>query len=177
MTTKAKSNEVISFTLAQRENGTALLTFAVKDGGNVVLDTAKLSLAVIQRAAWHGLKQRVSDRAAISRNTDTGKPASPKDKLDAMRALVDHYHSGTNEWSMKREGGAGQSADSLLCEAMAQVYPGKTEAEIKEWVKGKSTKDKVALLNHGEIKVAADTIRAKVVEEFKVDVDAMLEGF
>ena len=174
MQTKPKSNSVITHALQQRADGTALLTFIVKDVGNVVLDTAKCHAAVRAKAETHGWFQRINDAAAISRNTETGKPASPKDKFDALRALVEHYHSGTSDWSRKSERLPGRDSSALLIEAMCEVYPEKDRATVEKFVEGKSAKERVALLNHGEIKKAADAIRAKAVET--IDAEGLLKG-
>lgn len=109
MQTKPKSNSVITTEI----DGTRI-TFRVKDAGSVTLNTEDLSPAVRSRALQHGMIQRISDAAALSRNPDTGLPASPQDKLAAMEELVAHYASGTEEWGRKRAAGAGAEGGITL---------------------------------------------------------------
>ena len=97
MITKAKSNSVITHKL---ENN--VITFTVRDAGEFTLDMGKLSTAVRDRAAVHGMIQRISDRAAISRDEKTGLSATPESKLAAMQNLADFYMTGTEDWSPSR---------------------------------------------------------------------------
>jgi len=128
-----KSNSVINTTINAAEN---TITFDVRGAGSVTLNMAKLSEANLAYAALHGMKQRVSDAAAISRNPDNGQPATPQDKLDAMAALVAHYESGGDEWSVRKAtGGAGTKPSGLTLRALAQVQ-GLPLAEMRARVDG-----------------------------------------
>lgn len=112
---KTKTNSVVT---ASWEG--AILTLKVAGAGNVVLSMDALSPTIIERAAMHGLEQRLRDRAAIARDTKTGASASPADKFARIKELADHYAAG-GEWEM-RGGGAGRmkEADYIL-QALAQV--------------------------------------------------------
>jgi hypothetical protein len=71
----------------------------------------------------HGMIQRVSDSAAIPCDKLTGKSATPQMKFDAMKPIVDHYMSGSEDWAIKRsEGGKREaSADVFVLQALADV--------------------------------------------------------
>jgi hypothetical protein len=49
----------------------------------------------------HGFTQRISDGAALSRDTTNGQSATPEAKHARMKALADHYMSGTVEWAVR----------------------------------------------------------------------------
>lgn len=107
-----------------------VLVFKVHGAGETRLDLAKLSAGVKDRAMLHGLVQRVSDRAAISRNPENGQAATPQDKLARMQALVDWYNTGTGEWSPTRTAGGGKAKGvNPVVEAVAEIQ-GVTYAEM-----------------------------------------------
>ena len=102
MQTKPKANSIVTTTLA--DDGSAITWTVLKAGpdgadASMTLKFAACSEAVQRRAMVHGFSQRIMDKAAISRNPATGKAASPADKFAAMRGLVDHYMSGSGDWS------------------------------------------------------------------------------
>ncbi len=114
-----KANSVINTTINAADN---TITFDVRGAGSVTLNMSRMSPENLAYAALHGMKQRVSDAAAISRNPDNGQPATPQDKLDAMAALVAHYESGGVEWGIRKAtGGAGAKPSGLTLRALAQV--------------------------------------------------------
>ena len=71
---KMKSNATMAVEIDRASNR---ITFTVRDAGEIVLDMSRLSPEVLAYAAFHGMKQRIADAAAMSRNPDTGAPASP----------------------------------------------------------------------------------------------------
>ncbi len=114
MQTKAKGNSVITHALEGDK-----ITFTVLGAGAVTMDTEKLHDDIMQRAAIHGLIQRISDAAAIGRDPETGRSASPAEKLAAMTELVAYYETGTADW--KRTGTGEGSGKSITIEAIARV--------------------------------------------------------
>ena len=73
--TDTKRNATISATI----NGTTLaLTFA--NGETLTMRGDALNGDVQQYAMMHGLKQKLVDAAAISRNPETGRAATVEDK-------------------------------------------------------------------------------------------------
>jgi hypothetical protein len=174
MQTKAKANSVITHAMEGD-----VITFKVKDAGEVGLDLTKLHEAIVKRAAVHGMIQRISDAAAISRDAETGQSATPKEKLAAMSALIDHYHSGTEEW--RRTGTGEGGGKSLTIEAIAEVKGISYEAAEAEVVKfaekrNESTKAILAFLRKGEkVMRAMEAIRARRQGAPKVDADEALQ--
>jgi len=160
------------------DNG--VVTFTVAGAGDTMLDLGALSEATRHRAMVHGMIQRVSDAAAMSRNDETGKPASPADKLAAMARLVDHYNSGTDQWTMVREGGGGGNEGGLLGQVLMRAYgakAGETADQHRErilaYVKKRTPKERAALLAEPRLAQIAAQIRE---EQGKgVDTSGMLD--
>lgn len=113
----ARANSIISTTI---DNDT--ITFAVQGVGNLTINMKQVSTQNATRAMHHGIIQRVSDAAALSRNTDTGQPASPADKFDAMKRIVDHLNSGSPDWSLRvASGESGSAVAGITLKAVASV--------------------------------------------------------
>lgn len=153
MNTKAKANSVITHVVGELyrdEKGRycRAITFHVLGAGSILMKMDKLANEVIERAAVHGMIQRISDAAAISRDPETGKPASAQDKFDAMSRLVAHYESGTAEWSRKPVAGEREKG-GLLFKALCQMSPSKSPEEIRAWM-GTKTKKELALISRTE---------------------------
>lgn len=96
MQTKPKANSVIT---SRTEPGRII--FTVLGEGELTLNLNRIHPANLERAAIHGLIQRVSDRAAKGRDPETGKPASPAEKAEAMRGAIEHLESGSPDWGMR----------------------------------------------------------------------------
>lgn len=96
MQEKAKSNSTITH---RRVDGK--IEFTVLGAGVFTFDPDKVSAENRARAMIHGFLQRISDRAAISRNPENGQPATPQDKFERMKAMAEHYESGTTEWGLR----------------------------------------------------------------------------
>ncbi len=119
MQSKAKSNSVVTHTLG--EDG-CTLTFKVLGAGEFTFDVLSAHANMQHRAAVHGFVQRISDAAAKSRDTETGKPASPADKLGTMQRVAEHYASGIDQWALVRASGDGAgTGPSIVVRAFARL--------------------------------------------------------
>ena len=175
MQTKAKGNSVITHALDGDK-----ITFTVLGAGAVVMDTTKLADAIMQRAAIHGLIQRISDAAALGRDPDTGRSASPMDKLSAMTELVAYYETGTEEW--KRTGTGEGGGKSITIEAIAKVKSVPYEVAVdyvERYAKAKfegDTKKTLAFLRKsGSVAEAIAEIRKSRQGAPVVDADKALD--
>jgi hypothetical protein len=128
---KKRANAVIK-TQVEGDGPDARMVFAVLGAGTLTLEMGKLSAAVLARAALHGMKQRVSDAAAIPCDRETGRPATPEEKFAAMKELVDHYMTGTGEWNRARAAGSGGGRDTsgITLQAMRRVWPDRDCEEL-----------------------------------------------
>lgn len=167
----ARSNSVIAtdVNVAERK-----VTFKVGDRPAMVLDLARVHEANIAYAALHGFKQRVSDAGALERTDDNGRliPADEliSAKFQRMSALIEHYHSGTDQWSTRREGS--QSEGGLLLQSLirAGADPETAKAQIAKW----SRSEQLAVLGSAKVKPHADAIRAE--QGRGIDSEALLAG-
>jgi hypothetical protein len=136
----------------------------------MVIQIGDLTSAIQEQALLHGLKQKMVDAAAISRNPDTGRSATIDDKFNAMKEVHDRLHSGS--WNKVRDGGSGTKG-GLLFRALCMMYPDKTAEAIRAFLDKKTAAEKTALRNTKKI---ADIILTLKDDEAgdDVDTDAML---
>jgi hypothetical protein len=119
-----------------------MVEFAVLGAGSVTLDMGKISPEVLAYAAYHGLKQRLSD-CIVSEET-------AGDKLAAITTLRDHYETGTADWRVKVASGE-RDMGGVTIAAVARVQ-GASVADITAKVatmaekKGTTTKAILASL-------------------------------
>lgn len=173
MNAKPKANSIITTTI-EASGDQPIIVFTVRDVGELRLDLAMISEEVRARAMLHGLCQRIADAAALSRSTETGKPASAQDKHDAMKRLVDHYNSGTAEWNIARAAGGGGGSDGYLLQALFQLYPDRGEAQVREFYSKLDKKQRAALIASPKIAPIIDALRAKGAGVSEDEVEAML---
>lgn len=125
----------------------------------------------IQRyATLHGLKQKLVDAAAISRNPGDGSSATPEDKAAAVRDVLSRLLAG--EWNKRREGTA---TGGLLLRALAILYPARTREQLVEFLAGKSDAEKAALRRNPKVAGIIEEIRAADGEAADVDTDSLLD--
>lgn len=171
MQTKPKANSIITHAIADQT-----IMFNVKGLGTIALDMTRLHPAIMQKAAIHGLIQRISDAAAMSRTDDEGRiiPEATLNeaKFEAMSALVNHYATGTSEWSRVSEAGP---RGGILFKALCRMYPERKPDEIREWLDGQSKANQAALRASEKVRAAITAIEAEMVTASpKVDTDALL---
>lgn len=163
------------------EEGT--VTFRVLGKADLVLHADKLHPDILKRAALVGMAQvRIVDAAAVGVADKDGNiiPAAERVEMKYanMAALIEHYESGTSEWSRVGQGGGGKS---ITIEAIAAVQ-GKdydtVEAEVATFADAKyggDTKKALAFLRTGS-RVAAkiEEMRKARLPAPKVDADNAL---
>lgn len=169
---ETKGTRVVSREVKDLEDGQAEIRFKVEGVGELILATSALSNEVRRQAMIHGLVQRISDAAALSRDAKTGKSASPEEKFKAMKVLVDHYASGTVSWNLA--GGERGPSDEvrLLIEALLEVYPKKSKDELSVWTRKRSKEELAALMGQENLKAIMDRKRGERASG--VDAEALL---
>ena len=159
-----------NWTIAHKIEG-QLVRFSVKGAGELTLDVAKVHAANRARAEMHGFVQRISDAAAMARDSKTGASATPQQKFDAMQRLVEHYMSGAEEWSPARSvDGVGRPKSEnpsarLLRVALKLFNPSKDEAVIAQFVKERNAAQITALLLSEQLKEAVELAREQLASE------------
>lgn len=148
------------------ESGLHIITPA----GSIHIDISELSADLVRYAALHGLKQKIGDAAAISRNPETGRAASPEDKFAAMREVADRLLAG--QWNKVREGGTG---GGLLLAALVRMYAGKKDRDtLVAFLAEKSEAEKTALRKNPRVAAIIETIRAETGKAAGIDTDELL---
>lgn len=146
------------------------LTLAFSNGQTITLKDSDLSPAIIAQATLHGLKQKLVDAAAISRNPDTGRSATIDDKYAAVREVYDRLLSG--QWNKNRESGAVKGG--LLFRALCMFYPDKTPEAIRTFLEAKTAEQKTALRKVPKIAAIIATLKDDDTDTDGVDTDALL---
>lgn len=174
-----------NWTIAHKIEG-QLVKFAVKGAGDLVLDLAKVNSANRARAELHGFVQRISDAAAMARDSKTGASATPQQKFEAMKRLVEHYESGSEEWSPARstEGVGRPKVDrdkELLAVALGIHAKDKDTGTIAQFVQGLKKEQVTALLVSEQLKEAVQLAREEMDKEAQkaaagVDAEELLKG-
>lgn len=188
----ALSGKRANWTIAHAIEG-AVITWQVKGAGELKLDLARVSAANRERAALHGFVQRVSDAAAMARDSKTGASATPQEKHAAMKRLVEHYESGAEGWSPQRASeGVGRPRMNgqavLLVRALGVFSPTKSKETIEKFVKELSGGQIAALLHSEQLREAVELAREEIAQEEKalaaaqeaqgqgVDAEELLKG-
>lgn len=154
------------------EGGIGALGLRFANGRTLALAASMLSDDILSYAIWHGLKQKLVDAAAISRNPETGRAASVDDKFEAVKAVYDRLLAG--QWNAPREG-AGASG-GLLFRALCRMYAGKKDEEaIREFLDTKTDAEKTALRKNPKVAAIIDEIRAESGKAALIDTDELLD--
>lgn len=147
------------------------LTFAAADGTAMFVDPMKLPEALHPVLILHGLKQKLIDAAAISRDPETGRSATVADKWAAVEAVWQRLLAG--EWNAQR--GDGTGTGGLLFKALCRMYPTKTSEQVREWLDKQDDKKKAALRLNPKVAAIIETIRAEQAKAGDIDSDELLD--
>ena len=151
----------------------AAITLRFSDGRELFLAATSLPNEVYMQALAHGLKQKLVDAAAISRNPDTGRSATIDDKYNAVREVYDRLLAG--QWNKGRADGESGATGGLLFRALCIVYADKTPDAIREFL-GKKTKEQQAALRVvPKIATIIEQLKAVKAKTTDVDTDALLD--
>lgn len=161
-----KRNATISATIT---DGILMLAFA--NGQTLTLQADVLNTDIQQQAMLHGLKQKLVDAAAISRNPETGRAASVEDKYQAVKTVYERLLAGA--WNATREGGG--ATGGLLLQALIRMYAGrKTAEDIKAFLAEKSDAEKTALRKNPRVAQIIEDIRVEQGKAANIDTDELL---
>jgi len=100
----------------------------------VIFDTAVVSDKNRQYAMLHGFAARIGDNAAIQKSAENGYKVTEAMRREAVMELVDHYRSGSTEWSPKAKA-RGPSYNPHI-QALAEKL-GKSYDEAAAWFAAK----------------------------------------
>lgn len=150
--------------------GTDSGMFEFASSAPIVVDWNGLTPEIRHALMAHGLKQKIADGAAMSRNPETGRPATDADKIARMRAIADRLMAG--QWRAEAEGGA---TGGLLLRALLELYPNRTREDIIAYLEKRSDKEKAQLRATAKVAPIIERLRAEAGKGTSVDVEAMLD--
>lgn len=148
------------------------LTITSAAGQHFTASLQDLNPSIIMACTLHGLKQKLMDAGAISRDPVTGRSATPGDKFNAIHEVYSRLLMG--EWNKVREGGS--PTGGLLLSALMSVYPTKTKEQLVAFLASKTAEEKTALRKVAKIAEAIETIKAARAKNDGIDGDALLDG-
>lgn len=160
--------------IAAEINGTRLV-FTGDNGRELTVSVDQLADDIRVQAMMHGLKQKIGDAAAISRNPDTGRSATTDDKFDAMSEVLGRLLAGS--WNKTREAGEGGGAGGLLFKALCKIKADKTPAEVRAYLEARTKEEQAALRKVPAIAAAIEEIKAANAKDGGIDGEALLAGF
>ena len=173
MNDTTKRNTAITATIVTNETDGRPCALHLKfaDGEELAITASQLTNNVMEYAVFHGLKQKLVDAAAISRNPETGRAASVEDKYQAVKTVYDRLLAG--QWNAVREGGG--ATGGLLLQALVRMYAGrKTPDELKTFLADKSDAEKTALRKNPRVAAIIEEIRAETGRAASIDTDELL---
>lgn len=172
MTNESKRDTAITAEM-DTENGELRLAFS--NGESITVKVRELSAEMVTHAVLHGLKQKLVDAAALSRNPDTGRSATIADKYNAVREVFDRIMAG--QWNKGRgDGSSGTGNGGLLFRALCRLYANKSPEQIRGFLNGKSKEEQAALRKNARVAAIIEEIKAESAKTDGVDSDALLDG-
>ena len=157
---------------ASEDNGTLVLAF--RHGETLRVHPESLAPEIQRAAMLHGLKQKLVDAAAISRDTATGRAATIATKYDAVREIFDRITGENPSWNKPRAGGAGGQG-GLLARAIARFKSVPVEA-AKAYLDRLTDAQKQALRVDPRIAAIINELRMESAKPAGIDTDALLGG-
>ena len=154
------------------DDGTLILAF--RHGEVLRLHPESLAPEIQRAAMLHGLKQKLVDAAAISRDTATGRAATIATKYEAVREIFDRITGETPSWNKPRAGGAGGQG-GLLVRAVAR-YKNVTVERAKAYLDRLTDAQKQALRGDPRIATIINDLRLESAKPAGIDTDALLCG-
>ena len=154
------------------DDGTLILEF--RHGETLQVRPETLSPEIQRAALLHGLKQKLVDAAAISRDTTTGRAATIITKYDAVREIFDRITGENPSWNKPRAGGAGGQG-GLLARAIAR-YKGVEVSAAKAYLDRLTDAQKQALRVDPRIATVINELRMESAKPAGIDTDALLGG-
>ena len=154
------------------DDGTLTLEF--RHGETLKLHPESLTPEIQRAAMLHGLKQKLVDAAAISRDTATGRAATIQTKFDAVKEIFDRITGDNPSWNKPRAGGGGGQG-GLLARAIAR-YKNVALEQAKAYLDRLTDAQKQALRVDPRIAAVINELRLETAKPAGIDTDALLSG-
>lgn len=152
------------------ETSAEVVTMTWADGIVDKLEIAKLSKAIIEAAIENGIKQKLGDAAAISRDPITGRSATIQTKRERVRAVAQNLLNGHWIAPTRSGNGGGDSIRRTLIDALLQLNPSLDRERVTAAITAKSHAEILAM--RAVPRVAS--VIAQLAGAGNVDADGML---
>lgn len=169
------------------ENGILILTVGndiTGHIGEITIERGALNDAVFDAALFHGLTQKVSDAAAISKDELSGNAVEDaKLKFSEMFKVAERLIGPDGEWSARRGDGSGPVSGLIFrafeewatAMAKSRKKPVPSADAIRAVYDAKTRAEQLALRNVPEIAAIIDRIKAeRGAGKSAVDADSLL---
>jgi len=155
--------------------GDGTLTLEFRHGETLTLHPEALNPEIQRAALLHGLKQKLVDAAAISRDITTGRAATIQTKFNAVKEIFDRITGENPSWNKPRAGGAGGQG-GLLARAIAR-YKNVEVSAAKAYLDRLTDAQKQALRVDPRIATVINELRMEsAAKPAGIDTDALLSG-
>lgn len=138
---------------------TKIMTMAWSDGVRVGLDVSKLSDDVLEQARIHGLRQKLGDAAAMSRNPETGQSATIADKRNRVDAVAQYLRDG--HWTAPTRATPETSNRAILVDALCRLNTSADRAKIADAIAAKTPAEIAAMSAVPRVASVIAAIRAE----------------
>jgi len=151
------------------------LTLDFANGEKLTINTLMLDDSIRRQATCHGLKQKLVDAAALSRDTVTGGTASIEDKFQAVYDVFQRITDTVSPaWNKPRGDGSGQSNGGILLRALVRLYPTKTVDSLRDYLNGKTKQEQAAMRASKRVAAEIEKIKSETIKTTGIDTDALL---
>ena len=120
------------------ETSAEVVTMTWADGIVDKLEIARLSKSIIEAAIENGIKQKLGDAAAISRDPITGRSATIQTKRERVRAVAQNLLDGHWIAPTRSGNGGGDSIRRTLVDALLQLNPALDRERVTAAITAKS---------------------------------------
>jgi hypothetical protein len=140
------------------------LTLTFSNGKDIVVNANELRQDIRDMALMAGLKAKLIDAAAMSRNPENGASASVDDKFNAVKRVADRLLSAEGQWNEGRSasGEATTGANNILLRAIMRMT-GKDETYCRDFLSAKTKEQRAALRKNPRVLAIIAELQAATV--------------
>lgn len=149
------------------------LTITFSNGKDLSIDASALPAEIQKQAMLHGLKQKLVDAAAMSRNPDSLNSNQVDDKYAAVAEVHARLTGPNPTWNKERaKEGTPASANSLLVRALMQMT-GRDKTYVDDFLTAKTKEQRAALSRNPRVLAIIAELKAATVSN-GIDTDELL---
>lgn len=149
------------------------LTVTFSNGKDLSIDVATLTPEIQRQAMLHGIKQKLVDAAAMSRDADNLNSNQVEAKYEAVRAVHARLTSDHPSWNKERAAqGTPTNGNNLLVRALMQMT-GRDKSYVDDFLSSKTKEQRAALKRNPRVLSIIAELQAATVSH-GVDTDELL---